>query len=111
MPRIQVLEGLSLPGYHDRPNDDAMGATSTIAFVLDGVTSISDGHLLPGGSDAAWAAQAARDALLQHKPDAAHDLRALIAQTAQTIADRFAAEQLRAPTARYELPYTTISII
>jgi len=111
MPHIQVIEGLSIPGSPERENEDALGASSTIAFVLDGVTSLSETPLMPGKSDAAWVSQAARDLLLRHRPDAAHDLRGLLADVGRQITNRFAREQLRRPQARYELPWTTVSLI
>ena len=39
MAKIELLQALSIPGSPDRDNDDAMGSTSSIAFVLDGVTA------------------------------------------------------------------------
>jgi serine/threonine protein phosphatase PrpC len=111
MAHIQVLEGLSLPGSPARENDDAMGATSTIAFVLDGVTSLVDPPLMPGRSDAAWVAHAARELLLKHGPGAAGDLPGLLGEVAGALTRQFEALRSRAPAARWELPWTTVSII
>ena len=111
MAHIQVLEGLSIPGSPERENDDAMGATATIAFVLDGVTSLVETPLMPGRSDAAWVAHTARDLLLQHGPKAAIDLRGVLRDVASEITRQFEAMRLRPPAARYELPWTTISMI
>jgi serine/threonine protein phosphatase PrpC len=102
---------LSIPGSPERENEDALGATGSIAFVLDGVTSLADTPLMPGKSDAAWAAQAARDLLLRHGADCGGDLRKLIGTVAQGIVARFEKERLRAPQARWELPWTTLSLI
>jgi serine/threonine protein phosphatase PrpC len=107
--RIQVIEGLSLPGSVERENEDALGASASIAFVLDGVTGLADTPVMPGKSDAAWVAHAARDALLKH--ERASDVRALITDVATTITKRFEAERLRVPAARYEMPWTTLSLI
>ncbi|MDZ4739721.1 MAG: protein phosphatase 2C domain-containing protein [Alphaproteobacteria bacterium] len=111
MAHIQVLEGLSIPGSPERENDDAMGATATIAFVLDGVTSLVETPLMPGRSDAAWVAHTARDLLLQHGPKAAIDLRGVLRDVASEITRQFEAMRFRPPAARYELPWTTISMI
>ena len=111
MARIQVLEGLSIPGSPERENDDAMGATSSIAFVLDGVTSLVETPLMPGRSDAAWVSHTARDLLLKHGPDAVKDLRGLLRDVAFEITKQFEALRLRPPGARYELPWTTISLV
>jgi serine/threonine protein phosphatase PrpC len=110
MPQITVIEGLSLPGYADRENDDAYGATKAVAFVLDGVTSLVDAPVMPGRSDAAWAARTAR-ALLLAQGTSGGDLRGLITEVAKGITARFEGERLRVPAERYELPWTTASII
>lgn len=111
MAAIRMLEGLSLPGSKDRENDDAMGCTSEIAFVLDGVTSLAEPPLMGGRSDAAWVAHLARDLLVKHKPKVASDLPRFIAGIAEEITLRFEAGRLRPPVSRHELPWTTLSII
>lgn len=110
MPQITVIEGLSIGGSAERVNEDALGATHSIAFVLDGVTALSDTPLMPGKSDAAWASHAARDLFLQHG-DRGSELRALVTTVAQGITDRFNVEKLRPVGERYELPWTTMSLI
>jgi hypothetical protein len=67
MAKIELLQALSIPGSPDRENDDAMGSTSSIAFVLDGVTSLAEPPLMGGRSDAAWVAHLARDLLLKSR--------------------------------------------
>lgn len=109
MARIQVIEGLSIPGSVERENEDALGANAGIAFVLDGVTGLADTPVMPGKSDAAWVAHAARDLLLKH--DRVSDVRALITDVAEGITKRFEAERLRMPSAHYEMPWTTLSLI
>ncbi|MEQ1863256.1 MAG: protein phosphatase 2C domain-containing protein [Micropepsaceae bacterium] len=111
MARIQIIEGLSIPGTLDRENEDALGANAHTAFVLDGVTGVGDTPLMAGRSDAAWVAQAARDLLLEHGAEGAGDLRALISRVAQGIVERFERERLRPPAAHYEMPWTTLSLI
>jgi hypothetical protein len=113
MPQITVLEGLSLPGSPSRENDDTLGATGAVAFVLDGATGLGDTPLMPGESDAAWVARAARDLLLEHgqHAGAGADLRKLIGTVAERIRVRFEAERLRAPEGRWELPWSTLCLI
>lgn len=111
MAKISVIEGLSLPGSPDRPNEDAYGATSAIAFVLDGVTGLADTPLVDPKSDAAWVSHAARELLLRHGATFDGDMRALVGKVAQEITARFERERSRPPAERYELPWTTISII
>lgn len=110
MPHIQVIEGLSIPGTPGKENDDALGSTGSIAFVLDGATGLGDTPMMPGASDAAWVAHAARDLLLREH-GAGSDLRAIITRAAEGVAARFEAERLRAPVARWELPWATLSLI
>lgn len=109
MARIQVIEGLSLPGSPERVNEDALGAGKAIAFVLDGVTGLADTPVMPGQSDAAWASHTARDLLVAHEATA--DLRTLVGDVARDMTLRFEAERLRPPAARYEIPWTTLSMI
>lgn len=111
MAQLRVLDEISLPGSPERVNEDAYGATGTIAFVLDGVTGLADTQLLEGKSDAAWVAGAARDLFLENGPGRAGDLRGLIRTVAEGILRRFERERLREPTERYELPWTTLSMI
>jgi serine/threonine protein phosphatase PrpC len=111
MAQLRVLDEISLPGSAERVNEDAYGATGTIAFVLDGVTGLADGPLLPGKSDAAWVSAAARDLFQEHGPGHAGDLRWLIRTVAEGIVRRFESERSRVPAERYELPWTTLSMI
>jgi serine/threonine protein phosphatase PrpC len=111
MARIQVIEGLSLPGTPERENEDALGSNASIAFVLDGVTGVGDTPLLPERSDAAWVSRLARDLLLEHGAAHAGDLRGLLTRVGQGIVERFEKARLRPPAARYELPWTTVSLI
>src|SRR6267142_608052 len=97
MAQVNVIDEITLPGSPERANEDALGATGTIAFVLDGVTGLADSPLLPGKSDAAWVSAAARDLLLQHGPGRSADLRGLIRVVAEGITERFARERARAP--------------
>jgi serine/threonine protein phosphatase PrpC len=111
MARIQLLDSLSLAGSVDRENDDAMGAKSAIAFVLDGVTSLSDTPLMPGRSDAAWVAHLARDLLLKAPDPVAGDIRGLVRSVAEDITREFEAGRVRPPAGRHELPWTTLSLV
>jgi hypothetical protein len=111
MPQITVIEGLSIGGSAERVNEDAFGATHSIAFALDGVTSLAETPLMPGRSDAAWASHTARDLFLAHGGAPAGDLRSLITKVAEGITAKFERERLREPKERYELPWTTMCLI
>jgi hypothetical protein len=111
MAKIELLQALSIPGSPDRENDDAMGSTASIAFVLDGVTSLAEPPLMSGRSDAAWVAHLARDLLLKSPPAAAADLPGLMKSVATEITAQFEGKRARPPAGRYELPWTTMSLI
>ncbi len=111
MAKIELLQALSIPGSPDRENDDAMGNTSSIAFVLDGVTSLAEPPLMGGRSDAAWVAHLARDLLLKSPAAAAADLPGLVKSVAAEITTQFESKRSRSPVGRYELPWTTMSLI
>lgn len=108
MAKIELLDALSLPGSADRENDDAMGSTASIAFVLDGVTSLTDTPLMPGRSDAAWVAHLARDLLLAAP---AGEPASLVRGVAEGITQAFEAKRARPPAGRHELPWTTLSLV
>lgn len=108
MAKIELLDALSLPGSADRENDDAMGSTASIAFVLDGVTSLTDTPLMPGRSDAAWVAHLARDLLLAAP---AGKPASLVRGVAEGITQAFEAKRARPPAGRHELPWTTLSLV
>lgn len=110
MPHITVLEGLSLAGSPTRDNEDTFGAVGSIAFVLDGVTSLSD-PLIGPKSDAAWASHTARDLFLASGAAKGGDLRTLITQVATGLTAEFEAKRVRPPRERYEMPWTTMSLI
>jgi hypothetical protein len=73
------------------------------AWVIDGATDVAEERLLPGGSDAAWLATVLDDCLRRLAPGGPGLDEALAAITAEA-ARRFAAERLRAPRERHELP-------
>lgn len=111
MPQITVLEGLSIGGSPTRDNEDALGAVGSIAFVLDGVTSLSETPLIGPKSDAVWASHVARDLFLANGAASGDDLRTLITTVAKGITAKFETERVRPPRERYELPWTTMSLI
>jgi len=53
---LKLLDELSLPGDHAKPNEDSFACLDRAALVLDGATPLGP-PLLPGPSDAAWIAQ------------------------------------------------------
>ena len=85
-------------------NEDVAGHGTLSAWVLDGATGLADGRLLPGPSDAAWLAAAYDDLLRTHADRDDLGPRRLLAELIETVAASFAAQALRPPEHRYELP-------
>lgn len=84
-------------------NEDRIGHTSEMAWVIDGATDVAEQRLLAGGSDAAWLAEAL-DAELRRLVHDRLPLEALLVAVSETIARNFEREQLRPPRERHELP-------
>lgn len=66
MSSLRIIDSLSLPGHHAKPNEDRCGWTGSRVFVIDGATGVG-GDMMdsPAGSDAAWLAQSAKERLDQ----------------------------------------------
>src|SRR4051812_49634720 len=102
---LTALDTVSDPGGGPAGvHEDVAGHGTLSAWVLDGATGLADGRLLPGPSDAAWLA-ATYDGLLRAHADRA-DLgpEHLLAGLIETVTASFAAQALRPPAHRYELP-------
>ena len=65
---FELIDKLSLPGDPAKANEDAFGAQSGAAVVLDGATPLGD-PLMPGNSDAQWIATFGTRRLLAHLAD------------------------------------------
>lgn len=111
MESLTVLDQLSLPGRPDKPNDDTLGYSGAVAFVLDGATGLGDTPLMPGVSDAAWVAHAVRDGLMRHAHGMAGDLAALCRMALLDVEREFEAQRHRETFERYEIPWATLVMI
>ncbi len=109
MARLRLLDALSAAGSASRPNDDAWGCGAGLAFVFDGATSVADAPLLPGDSDAAWIAQAGRDALLATSEGAT--LRERVGAAVAAVAARFDAERRRDVGERHNYPSAALCVL
>jgi hypothetical protein len=98
---FSLLDAVTLAGNRARPNDDRWGMSGRRAWVIDGATGLGE-TIMPGGSDAAWIAQRASEAMTRHAAIA--DTRTMMAAVADDLAAAFRAEQLRAPIADWEVP-------
>jgi hypothetical protein len=98
---FSLLDAVTLAGNRTRPNDDRWGMSGNRAWVIDGATGLGE-TLMPGGSDAAWIAQRASEAMARHAAIA--DTRAMMTAVADDLAVAFRADQRRAPIADWEVP-------
>jgi hypothetical protein len=110
MSTLTVLDRISLPGRADKPNEDAMGESGAIAFVLDGATGLGDEPLMRADSDAAWVARTASAALQRHAPGFAGDLDSLVFKATSDVERAFRAERVRETYESFEIPWATLAI-
>ncbi|NWH07751.1 MAG: protein phosphatase 2C domain-containing protein [Alphaproteobacteria bacterium] len=109
--RIHVLDALTAPGNQARPNDDAFATAARCACVLDGATGLGDAPLMPGASDASWLAVEAAAILAPMADDPRLSARALIAETARALRERFCALRVRPPRENYEIPFASLMML
>lgn len=103
-----VRDQISAPGSPDRPNEDALGQTDNVVWVIDGATGLGDNPLLEAPSDAAWLADAMGRAFLEVAATGVRDPATLLAKAAEAVELRFVHERLRAPEHRYEIPTAAV---
>lgn len=96
--QLEILEAISEAG--GAINDDRIGNSGDALWVLDGATDQSREKLLPGGSDAAWIADAFSAAFLDLAPGFSGSLFELAEGATARVAARFEAEKLRPPAGR-----------
>ncbi|MGL4495473.1 MAG: protein phosphatase 2C domain-containing protein [Beijerinckiaceae bacterium] len=98
---IDLLDSVSLAGSRLKPNEDAFGAISTRAWVIDGATGLGD-PIIPGSSDAAWIAR--RASYLFYRFAHIGDTVEMLMQVAAELEKAFLRERGRAPQERWEIP-------
>lgn len=109
MPTLRILDSLTDPGDVSRANEDAVGGSSSAAFVIDGATGLGGRSLLGPTSDAAWLAAFAKshfEAQAGPATPVADVVRALNDRVARMIAEAAGAEPVEAwalPTASFQL--------
>src|SRR3954454_24867541 len=102
---LTALDTVSDPGGGPAGLKEDVGGHGTLsAWLLDGATGLADGRLLPGLSDAAWLAATYDDLLRTHADRGDRGPRHLLTELIETVAASFAAQALRPPEHRYELP-------
>jgi serine/threonine protein phosphatase PrpC len=78
-------------------NEDAVGATPTAAWVIDGTKGPFEHTLTPGPTDATWHSQALNAVLAKCYVESPADPMACLAQTAQHVAEAYARNATCAP--------------
>jgi hypothetical protein len=104
----EIIDAISLAGSRAKVNDDTYGSAGHRIWVIDGATGLGD-PLLPGQSDAAWVARTANRLL--HAHHAIRDSQQLVEAVIAGTVSAFAAERLRAPEARWELPCASLLML
>lgn len=99
--RFDLLQSLSIAGDVDTPNDDRIGCTAQLAWVIDGATDLGPPGLVGTQGGAAWIADAATTAFAQ-VDDGSID--AICADVFAQVERRYGAARQRAPLGQWELP-------
>ena len=105
---LDLIESVSLAGDPAIANDDRVGATGRLAWVIDGATDLGPPGLVGARGGAAWLADVATQALASHAWDEGRSLRDVCADVFAIIADRFARERQRAPAGAWEIPRASL---
>jgi Protein phosphatase 2C len=104
----EIIDAISLAGSRAKVNDDTYGMAGHRIWVIDGATGLGD-PLLPGHSDAAWVARTANRLL--HAHHGVRESEQLVAAVIAGTVSAFAAERIRAPAARWELPCASLLLL
>lgn len=99
--RFDLLQSISLAGDAAVANDDRVGASAALAWVIDGATDLGEPGLVGPRGGAAWLALEA-DAAFAAAGDASID--AICKGVFARLARRFAAQQTRPAISGWELP-------
>ncbi|MGL4439418.1 MAG: hypothetical protein ACRCUE_09110, partial [Bosea sp. (in: a-proteobacteria)] len=98
---IEVIDQISLGTSRDRANEDRLGLAGPHAWVIDGATGLGE-PFMGVGSDAAWLAQRAHEALTRNA--VMSDPVELMSAVSDNLIASFEAERLRNVEAAWELP-------
>lgn len=106
---LVIIDQISLPAH--QTNEDRLGASGDLAWVIDGATDVLDSPLTNAPSDASWIARHLDDALAAHARAPSCTLEALPQRLAADTAQAFAQVARRPPVARYEHPSAAALIV
>ena len=108
---VTVLDSLTAPAGEGRTNEDAIGATSISAWVIDGATGLGDQTYVPdAASDAAWLAGFASRHFAAASDD--HDIRTLVRNASEAAAMVFdAVAPPRNEVPPYALPLAAMVLL
>ncbi|MEM1362266.1 MAG: protein phosphatase 2C domain-containing protein [Pseudomonadota bacterium] len=98
---FELLQSISLNGNPNKPNDDRAGATSKLAWVIDGATDLGEPGLLGSQGGAAWLATTANTSFAQSD---ATTIQATCEMVFAKIEEKFEAQKTREVAAAWEVP-------
>lgn len=104
---FQFLQSISVNGTPDRPNDDRVGATVDLAWVIDGATDLGEPGLLGTTGGAAWLSATAQTAL---QIVAGSTVRETMGRATQAIAHAFDRDRTRDIAAPWETPKAACAV-
>lgn len=108
--RLRLIDRISIGSGH--ANEDRVGLTDHMAWVIDGATDVLDTPLVGGHpSDASWFADELHAEFARIAADGAAALADLPLLAAERIAPRFELARSRAPRARHEMPSAAALIV
>lgn len=105
---FEVVQSISINGTPGKPNDDRLGATSCLAWVVDGATDLGEPGLLGPIGGAAWLAGTASQGFATSD---ARDVAETCAAVFHHIEHRFEAERAREVAAPWEVPKAAFAVV
>jgi len=105
---FETLQSISLNGAAHKPNDDRLGATARLAWVVDGATDMGLPGLLGEQGGAAWLASTASAAFAGATPPT---LEETCLEVFASIETSFHAQRRRELLGRWELPKAAFSAV
>lgn len=99
--RFDLLQSLCIAGDADTPNDDRIGCTGRLAWVIDGATDLGPPGLVGTQGGAAWIADTASAAFATARDES---IDAICAYVFEQVKRHYAAARTRDALGRWELP-------
>lgn len=105
---FETLQSISLNGTLHKPNDDRLGATANLAWVVDGATDMGEPGLLGAQGGAAWLATTASTSFAISDQS---DMKSTCQSVFNRIEAQFENERTRESVAAWEVPKAAFSAV